>query len=532
MRKGLRIRAKLILAFLLVAAIGAAMGGMGMRYMAILAAQTARVIEETTTPLKRVITLYTAVLGVEVYARDLLLLEGQALAEREAAFEEMSKAIEAESSALLEATPEGELRDKLGEFKQVWGDFYAFLAMEAGGAQRSRSEIDFMYGLLGEKGGKIRAAMDGIVADYEGLASEVAAASGSVARRSSLVLLALVVAGVALSIFLGVAMAGSIARPLDLAAAQAAAIAKGDLTAAADPGHARRVDEVGDLVRALDAMTAGLNGGMKTIRGAADELGRTGGSLAASLERTKAAVARIGLGIDSVAGQVATQGAGVEETAATVTQMNKVIESLDRQIEAQTGGVASSSASVEEMVGNIQSVTTNVGRLSESFERLQAASDDGGAKLERVNELVLDIAEQSASLSEANGAVSSIAAKTNLLAMNAAIESAHAGEAGKGFAVVADEIRNLAENAALQSKEISKDISAIRKSIDEVVGGAVAARDSFAAVRELIGSVSALEGEINEALEEQREGSRQVLEALASIKDVSIRVRSGSAELR
>ncbi|MEI6874232.1 MAG: methyl-accepting chemotaxis protein, partial [Spirochaetota bacterium] len=170
--------------------------------------------------------------------------------------------------------------------------------------------------------------------------------------------------------------------------------------------------------------------------------------------------------------------------------------------------------------------------LGTSFEELLSAAEDGRSKLDRVTEIVSGISLQSEKLGEANLTVSNIASRTNLLAMNAAIEAAHAGDSGKGFAVVADEIRNLAESAALQSKEISGDIKEIRNSIEEAVAGAMVARDAFASVQDFIRRLSALEREINLALEEQRTGSRQILDALGAIKAGSDRVRLGSHELK
>ncbi|MBN2875221.1 MAG: methyl-accepting chemotaxis protein, partial [Spirochaetales bacterium] len=117
------------------------------------------------------------------------------------------------------------------------------------------------------------------------------------------------------------------------------------------------------------------------------------------------------------------------------------------------------------------------------------------------------------------------------LAMNAAIEAAHAGDAGAGFAVVADEIRSLAELSQARSKEIAGSVTGIRSGIDSVVASTAEAERAFASIATLVNRVGELEEEIRNAVSEQSAGSQQVLEALATIRNVTDEVRGASAEM-
>jgi len=115
--------------------------------------------------------------------------------------------------------------------------------------------------------------------------------------------------------------------------------------------------------------------------------------------------------------------------------------------------------------------------------------------------------------------------------MNAAIEAAHAGETGKGFAVVAGEIRKLAESASHQSKTISDVLKKIKTSIDIITGSTNTALEKFQAVDERVRAVSEQETNIHSAMEEQGHGSRQILEAVGRLNELTQMVKRGSIEM-
>jgi methyl-accepting chemotaxis protein len=110
-----------------------------------------------------------------------------------------------------------------------------------------------------------------------------------------------------------------------------------------------------------------------------------------------------------------------------------------------------------------------------------------------------------------------IASQTNLLSMNAAIEAAHAGETGKGFAVVAGEIRKLAESSRLQSKTIGDVLKKIKASIDKITKSTENVLTKFEAMDSGVKTVVNQEENIRNAMEEQGQGSRQVLNSVSGI---------------
>ncbi|HET7839080.1 MAG TPA: methyl-accepting chemotaxis protein, partial [Rectinemataceae bacterium] len=141
------------------------------------------------------------------------------------------------------------------------------------------------------------------------------------------------------------------------------------------------------------------------------------------------------------------------------------------------------------------------------------------------------VSEMSRNLLEANKVIAGIASRTNLLAMNAAIEAAHAGDAGRGFAVVADEIRKLAEQSTSQAGDISKDLERVAESIASVQAASGAAVGAFGKIVDSTRGLGDSVGGIRQSMTEQREGGRQVLEALSKMKDITREITRGAEEM-
>ena len=225
------------------------------------------------------------------------------------------------------------------------------------------------------------------------------------------------------------------------------------------------------------------------------------------------------------------EDACVDNTSTAVTQISSNIKELNELITQQAAAITEASASIEEMIGNINTVSESMGRMSDEFNELNAATTEGVEKNAAVNDLLQIVLDQSKSLQDTNRIISSISSQTNLLSMNAMIESAHAGIAGKGFAVVAEEIRKLADTSAKQSKSIGENLKMIALNITKVVDSANASKISLEKVNSKTQNTAQLVSEIKQAMDEQTEGSKQMLQVLSSMTQTSDNVLSSSREI-
>lgn len=97
---------------------------------------------------------------------------------------------------------------------------------------------------------------------------------------------------------------------------------------------------------------------------------------------------------------------------------------------------------------------------------------------------------------------------------------------------MADEIRKLSENASEQSNTIGKQLSNISSSIQGVVAASCESATVFAEIAEGVQATGSLVNQIESAMSEQREGSRQILDALRDMNAVGADVKENASSMK
>lgn len=293
---------------------------------------------------------------------------------------------------------------------------------------------------------------------------------------------------------------------------------KADLSQSIEVG---RDDEIGNLVRTCNQLTANLANMIGSIKESVVMLSQTGDAVTKQAQDAMEDIQAASDAIGEIDTRAKTQSQTMRSLAESGGEVGVAISQLDEKIETQTNEISHVSSSVEEISANIKSIDTNISQITDRYEQLVRVSNKGQNDQIIVAEKVDEIHAQAKHLREANTVVAKLASQTNLLAMNAAIEAAHAGQAGAGFAVVANEIRNLAENSSKQSKSIAGVIKTITDTITAIVDASKLSLSSFQDVDKKIGEIQGMIAQVKSSISEQEIGTKNLLDSMMLINSSS-----------
>jgi len=364
-------------------------------------------------------------------------------------------------------------------------------------------------------------------------AGAFAAVKGDAARAmrlSAIGGLAVVVGGIALSLWLS----RSLTAPLVELTRVVGALARSDWSAVVP--YASRGDEVGRMARAVNVFRDnGLeNERLKKI----EEEGRQRAvaQKTAELERERAEKARMALEatrarelaerterFDAQAHELIERFAGafgkLQETAATMG-------SAAGDTRQRADGVSQSAA---EASHNVQTIAASIAELGESIAKI---SEEVRASSEMAAGATRDADKLKTTLQSVNSAgleigsvldfIKSVASRTSLLALNATIEAARAGPAGRGFAVVANEVKALATQTKEATDGVAQKVERIQTLSREAAGAVTSIAETIHALN--AGAVS-----IAHAVGDQTSAMRDISMTVRAAADFTRRV---SEEIR
>ena len=484
----LRVTARLILSFLVVAAIGAAVSAFGIVQMGRINSATERLYNDELRVLQG--TQQANIHLLYASRAQTGLLSASTRGERAAGAKDLTSSLSGLDARLEEVkpffqrSPEGEalLKDYgtlAPALKKRLVDFIGLINKQPLDiSQFDGLVVDENTKLLAESRG-LEGVLNKMVAYCDTLAQNSAAQAASTYAGSRLWMVGLALAGILVSLGLGTLVARLLARQLGgepaYAADMVSRIADGDLTTSIDT----RRSAAGSLLLSIQQMQG--------------QLVEVVGRIKVSTDTIATASSEIASGNQDLSSRTEQQASSLEQTAASMEELTSTVKQ-NADNARQANQLAASASEVAVRGGSV------VGQVVDTMSAINTSSKK-----------IVDII----------AVIDGIAFQTNILALNAAVEAARAGEQGRGFAVVASEVRSLAGRSAEAAREIKTLIGASVERVESGTALVARAGQTMAEVVSAIQRVTDIMGEISAASTEQSQGVAQVGEAVTQMDQVT-----------
>ncbi|GLY12432.1 methyl-accepting chemotaxis protein [Pseudobacillus badius] len=527
----LKIATKLVSSFILLAAIVAFVGMMGVTGINKLSTEMEDMYNsnvKSITHLSEATILYQR---MRVNIRDMTFVT--TAPEQNAEYEEKLSELKKEFEATLADYEQTKLTDEESVlYKKLPSalEEYYLLLDQAIELARKNDVKNYMklHSQFKQAGDHVEGTLQELIDMNIELAKQKEIEGNQVVSSSRNLTMFIICLSILLSIGLGYFIARIIGRPLHNMVSVVEAVAKGDLSKRID---IEAKDEVGKLGREVNTMVGNLKDLISSVSQNAEQVAAASEELSVSAEQTSQATNQISSTMLQVADGTEKQVRSMQETSRIVSEMSAGVEEVSASSQNVSAAAELSLDKAGEGKGSVQTAVNQMNLINETVNTLGT--------------VIVELGERSKQIGHITDVITGISGQTNLLALNAAIEAARAGEHGSGFAVVADEVRKLAEQSSSSAQEIaalvtwiqsetSKAVSEMEKAKKEVREGITAvetAGGSFEHIYQSVGDVAAQTERVTATIEQVAAGVQTIVRSVDSITEVTEMNAAGTQEV-